>query len=159
MSTNSINIGFDMESHEMCTQRNRKSWFCIWQGENHIWPMQKYFTEVSNCISTNENFIFFTYLLWIFLQKNWTSFSLFSSWSSMNLKKKKELQLNQMKIMRIMNEWKSDSIIWCLHKGWKLLNFCSILCQRWSDRPIGRWLRWWWSRWWLWRGARWWLWR
>ena len=58
-------------------------------------------------------------------------------------RRKKELQLNQMKIMRIMNEWKSDGIIWCLHKRWKLLNFCSILCQRRSDRPIGwRW-RWW----------------
>ena len=67
--------------------------------------MQKYFTDVSNCIFTNKKeyisvlYIlgifslryFCTYLLWIFLQKNWTSFSLFSSWSSMNLKNKWKL--------------------------------------------------------------------
>lgn len=29
-----------------------------------------------------------TYLLWILRQKNWTNFSLFSSWSSMNLKQR-----------------------------------------------------------------------
>ena len=34
-----------------------------------------------------ESIIDYYYLLWIFLQKNWTNFSLFSSWSSMNLEK------------------------------------------------------------------------
>ena len=34
MNINSINWGFDMESMKCATG---KSWFCIWQGENHIW--------------------------------------------------------------------------------------------------------------------------
>ena len=42
MNINSINCWFDMESMKCATG---KSWFCIWQGGNHIWLMPKYFSD------------------------------------------------------------------------------------------------------------------
>ena len=86
MNINSINCGFDMESMKCATG---KSWFCIWQGGNHIWLMPKYFSDALKLFFKESMYFVSTYLLWIFLQKNWTSFSLFSSWSSMNLEQRK----------------------------------------------------------------------
>ena len=94
MSINSINIGFDMESMKCAANKSAKVDFVFDKGTKPYledanvfhWCFKLYF---HNRELSLKNYSIFTYLLWIFLQKNWTSFSLFSSWSSMNLKKEK----------------------------------------------------------------------
>ena len=108
MSINSINIGFDMESMKCAANKTAKVDFVFDKGGDQtifggcksislmfqiVFPHTRTFSEEKTV---------FTYLLWIFLQKNWTSFSLFSSWSSMNLKERKNK--NWMETMRMMNE-------------------------------------------------------
>ena len=72
--------------HEMCNRQ--KLILYLTRGKPYLvdakvflWCFETFYKESMCFVST--------YLLWIFLQKNWTSFSLFSSWSSMNLEQRK----------------------------------------------------------------------
>ena len=64
------------------------------------------YLEIRNNDETVHNIC---YLLWMFRQKNWTNFSLFSSWSSMNLQR----QLVNTRLMR------AEVITWPWSPSWR----------------------------------------
>ena len=72
--------------HEMCNRQ--KLILYLTRGKTIFGWYQSIHLMLWNFFKESRCFVF-TYLLWIFLQKNWTSFSLFSSWSSMNLEQRK----------------------------------------------------------------------